>query len=204
MNVEKLYRVAKIKRGRSTTSEEKVEVKNNDKIVEAYILSYSDVSSNLEDILLENTIIEGRELDKVFIDLYGKYKNVRVESDTIILPVNHNNKVPKLVTFKDKEKFKNLIIADEIICITPDKNYVNPKYLFYIISTPKIINRLNNYENNDEDKKKKKLTCSEVESLTFNLPSMEKQLEIVKELDLINSKKVELEKQAKKILTNLT
>lgn len=195
MNNEKMYRVAKIKKGRSTTQEEKVEVKNNDKIVEAYILSYSDVSSNLEDILLENTIIEDRKLEKVFIDLYGKYKNVRVESDTIIVPVNHNNKVPKLVTFKDKEKFKNLIIADEIICITPDKDYINPRFLFYMMSTPEIINKLN---------QEKKLRCSDVENLKFNLPNMKSQLEIVKQLDSINSQKVELEKQAKKILAKLT
>lgn len=195
MNAEKLYRLGKIKRGSHTSLSEKVEDKTNNKIVESYILSYSNVSSNLEDILLDNTIIEESNFEKVYIDLYGKFKNARVEAETILVPVNHNNKIPKFVNWKDKEKFRNLIFADDVIFIKPDKDYIDPKFLFYMMNTSEIINKLN---------EEKKLTCGKVESLQFKLPSMKEQLEIVKQLDLISSKKVELDKQAKKILEKLT
>lgn len=190
-----MNRVAKIKRGSHTTLSEKVEDKNNEKIVESLILNYSNVSSNLEDILSDNTIIEDSNFEKVYVDLYGKFKNARVEAETIIIAVNHINRIPRFVNFSNKEKFKNLIFADDVIFVKPNKDYVNPKFLFYMLNTSEIINQLN---------EEKKLTCGKVESLQFNLPSMKEQLEIVKQLDLINSKKVELDKQARKILENLT
>ena len=140
-----------------------------------------------------NTILNDN-LERVFIDLFGKYRNSRVEADTIIIPINHNNKIPRIVTFREKEKFKNLIFADDLIYIKPDKDLIDSKYLFYVMQTQAIINKLN---------EEKKLSCRKVEEVTIKLPSMERQLEIVKQLDLIGSKKVELDKQEKNILEKL-
>ena len=193
MNIIDLYRIAKVKRGRHTSAEEKFEDTSNNKIVESFILSYSQFSGKLEDILSGNTILNDN-LERVFIDLFGKYRNSRVEADTIIIPINHNNKIPRIVTFREKEKFKNLIFADDLIYIKPDKDLIDSKYLFYVMQTQAIINKLN---------EEKKLSCRKVEEVTIKLPSMERQLEIVKQLDLIGSKKVELDKQEKNILEKL-
>ena len=103
MNIIDLYRIAKVKRGRHTSAKEKFEDTSNNKIVESFILSYSQVSGKLEDILSGNTILNDN-LERVFIDLFGKYRNSRVEADTIIIPINHNNKIPRIVTFREKRK----------------------------------------------------------------------------------------------------
>ena len=184
-----IIEVANVSRGRHTSpiDREKVEGKN---ILKTAILTYNNVDLYSENLSLENTIKNDENVEEVYIDLYGKYANSIVQNDDIILPVNHKNRLAKFIN--KSVKFENLIYSNDIIFLRVNRDRIDPKFLYFILTTQEMLNKLN---------EEKKLSCEKVESLDFELPDMHEQQEMVKQIEKVNLKKLELEKYLKAMIT---
>lgn len=189
MEKTKVKEVALIVRGCHTDPKEKDKSNMNDSnknIVEAHIVSYNNVLTEIEDVLLEDTIKEDDDFGKeVYIPIYTKYKNTILQTEQLIAPVNHKNRRMKFVNWQDKTKFKNFVYADDLIIIKPNKDRILPKFLYYILNTEAMLKKLNEGD---------RLTCETVGNLDFILPPIQDQIDMVKELEKINYKKAQLEK----------
>lgn len=184
----KVREVAIVSRGRHTSpnDREKRESKN---LLKTAILTYSNVDLYSENLSLENTIKTNENFEEVYIDLYGKFSNSIVQSENIILPVNHKNRLAKFIN--KSANFENLIYSNDIIFLRVNRDRIEPKFLYFILTLPEMVNKLN---------EERKLSCEKVENLEFILPDKNEQEEIVKQLEKINLKKLELENHLKEMI----
>ena len=72
-----------------------------------------------------------------------------------------------------------------------NRDRIEPKFLYFILTLPEMVNKLN---------EERKLSCEKVENLEFILPDKNEQEEMVKQLEKINLKKLELENHLKEMI----
>ncbi|MFR8233212.1 MAG: restriction endonuclease subunit S [Clostridia bacterium] len=184
----KVREVAIVSRGRHTSpnDREKRESKN---LLKTAILRYANVDLYSENLLLENTIKANENFEEVYIDLYGKYANSIVQSQELILPVNSKNKLAKFIN--RSANFENLIYSNEIIYLKVNRDKIEPKFLYFILTLPEMVNKLS---------EEKKLKCETVEEIEFELPDKNEQQKVVKQLEKVNLKRLEIENYLKKMI----
>lgn len=190
----KIREIADIFRGQQLTKYERLRINaNEENISEAVVVNYDDVLSYTEQLTLENTfeIDYYNNVEKIYVDLKRKFKNTLIKSNDLIFPVKLKIHQIKLMSFSNYNLKGNFIYSNDLLIVRPDENKVNAKFLFYILNTKYIREKLDvealNY-------KPHRITCEMVGNLEIQLPTMEEQEKIVNKLQKINYEKMQLEK----------
>lgn len=182
---ELIYNLGEITRGMSVPPNERNPQDKEDK-TEMFIVGYKDLFSYNEVPSLINTINMNSLEEKVYVNLNQKYKQGTIRKNDIILPISNMDYEPRFVNWASNEPL-NLIYHQKVIVIRPNTQLVVPEYLFFKLNSKDV--RKYWFDNSIEGTKHR-LICKTVQDYKIDLPSKEKQLEIVERL-----KKLDIERQ---------
>lgn len=191
----KIKELADVFRGLQLTKFERLKINTDEKNVsEAVILNYDNISSYTENLLLKDTIDFTcyDNANKVYVDLNKKFKNVLIRPNDIVFPVKLKQHVARFVELKNTKSMKNMLYSNDLLIVRPDKEKVCPKFLFLMLSTKYVKDKL---DRDSINYRPHRITCEIINELEVLLPSREEQEKIVKQLEKINSKKALIEEE---------
>lgn len=168
------------KRGPHISKLEKdIENLKNSNISKAYLINYDDIKPyeyNSNDTLITNTL----ESKSVYTDLGKKYKNSRPRNYDIVISQRSSYTTPHFVYFGNNNLADDYIYDNSVIFVRSISDKINMKYVFYLMSTNKIRNKINISTQNQNPKH---IKCATIEDIIIDLPSLDEQDKIVKELE---------------------
>lgn len=190
----KIKEIAEVFRGLQLTKMERLKINaEEENVSEAVILNYDNISSYTENLSLKDTIDFTcyDNANKVYVDLNKKFKNVLIRPNDCVFPVKLKQHVARFVEFKNTKSIKKFIYSNELLIVRPDEEKVCPKFLFLMLSTKYVKDKLDRDSINCTPHR---ITVEMINELEVELPSRDEQEKIVKQLETINYKKAQLEK----------
>ncbi len=175
----RLWGIADIFRGANT----------NNEILIYPMLSYNDVKEYKDNLLLDDTIdVKANFSNSNLPDINNK---VVVQKGDIIFPMKRRDHTPKFVNWVGNDNLK-YIYNNDVEIVRPITHIVDPQFLFWILNTTTIKNSINEQA---EKLRPNRLTNAMLGNLEIDVPDPETQEKIIKELEEINIKKLQIEKQ---------
>lgn len=192
----KIKELAEVFRGLQLTKMERLKINAEEgNVSEAVILNYDNISSYTENLLLKDTIDFTcyDNANKVYVDLNKKFKNVLIRPNDCVLPVKLKQHVARFVSFKNTKSIKNMVYSNDLLVVRPDEKKVSARFLFLILCTKHVQERLQKLSS-DSKCNPHRITVEMINELEVELPSRDEQEKILRQLEKINYKKVQLEK----------
>ena len=132
--------------------------------------------------------------NKVYVDLKKKFKNVLIRPNDIVIPVKMKQHQARFVSFRNTKSTKNLIYSNDLLVVRPDETKVSARFLFLLLSSKYVQEKLDE-QAITKNGNPHRITVEMINELEVELPSRDEQEKIVKQLEKINYKKAQLEKE---------
>lgn len=141
--------------------------------------SITETKHNKNNLIFLNTsdILEGKILHANYTniaDMPGQAKKLIKNGDILFSEIRPHNKRYAIVNVDNPDDY----IVSTKLMVLRCKNNVNNKYLYYYLTSPKIINHLQEVAESRSGTFPQ-ITFDEVKALEINLPSIERQQHIV-------------------------
>ena len=162
----------------------------------APILFYNDIDKYNENLLLEDTLkVKKEKLDTK--NLAEDCKKNLIQKKQIVFPIKTRDHLAKYVVWNEDYPLNYVYNAELIIVTVINYEVVNPEFLFHLLISQDVRTLINRQA---EKLTPNRITNAMLENLEVDIPELDIQEKILKELKDVNIKKLEIENKFKKYI----
>lgn len=168
------------------------DIRKKDNVKEFNILNLNSIIDSQATNDLNNTIDfdKAKMGEKIKVGFNKKIKNSMIKKQDLIIPLKRSNHQTFMINWNSSEPV-NYIYNTETLVVRVDRELVLPKFMYFWLNNPKILN----YINANASKNPNRISCALINSLKIELPPMEEQQAIVDDMERINLERKRIEEK---------